>query len=899
MKRGMRRNDMRQKNRPYVIRFLPAGAAILFNIILWTALISQPFLAGKLPACLKQTGILTVFAKEEAGPASKSGLDMTVKYGYDQYVKYGRYMNVTAEITNNGNKFKGWFQVIVPKSGNNAVYRRQIQIASGLSQKVSISLPLMENISTMQVLLVDGSGNTMIEKKLKLKIGNYEKLSYVGILSDEAISLDYLKNFGTRVFYLSKDTLSDDYRALDLLDILVINHFDTGQLRTKQLEAINKWIQKGGTLVIGTGEYQQETLAGLGGMYSIRTEGTGGKENITFDMTADNLQDLKQDIADYQEERKIFLELIKDRNDMLKAYGNETIPVDTSVFQRWTKERIGQLGIEIIEKDIADVTLKGSSIIISEKGHNIMQTVPVGRGKVELFQIDLSLGLKDKTIGLAVLNEIRKNMSTFKLAQLEEEYYGSYLNYGVFNSISYTNAKDIPRTARYIIILTAYIVIIGPVIFFLLRKLDKRNLTWCVVPLTAALFTLLIYFAGSDTRINEPYAGYVRLLDYQEENKVNEEFYFSLTSPNNQNYSVPFNRSYNITELRGNGDNSFLYNYKKKKNYFDRYITAIEYEKDKTVLQIKDNPAFSPVYYQWDSTYDGKSLLTCNIHYAGDKVYGTVTNGFDFDITNAMLNSDGYIINVGDLRKGETVSIEGKNTAFMTTRAELYNSDIINRIAGGSGNPKENTPQINRIINVIYYLTENNLLDDNQNSSLIGFVNKYPADPESEDNLLGDLSTKMNTYGTTALRLPVKVDYTDGDKVFVPSIDPYVFLSEGYFDNYYQSRYLTNDSMTVKYHLPEEDKVISFEYLLNRNQESSSDYLSAFDGSIYFLNVRTGNYDEVFKEGPGSCVTDAGNYLSHQNTITIKYSTKMSLKGYQMVLPYISYWKEAASDAGN
>ncbi len=291
--------------------------------------------------------------------------------------------------------------------------------------------------------------------------------------------------------------------------------------------------------------------------------------------------------------------------------------------------------------------------------------------------------------------------------------------------------------------------------------------------------------------------------------------------------------------------------------------------------------------------------FTYDIHYVGDKVYGTVTNGFDFDITNAMLTSDGYVINIGEIKKGETVSLEGKDAIFMTTRDELYNTDIINRIAGGTGDVKDNTAEINRLSNVLYYLTENNLLNNQHNSCIIGFVKDIPAGEDSSVNLLGELTKNMKAYGTTAVRLPVEVDYSVGNKAFVPSIDPYIIMSEGNYDKYYQSRYLSSDSMTIKYHLPDGDNIVSFEYLSNRNQDSSSDYLSAFDGSIYFLNNITGNYDEVFRRGAGSSVTDIKNYLTEQNTITIRYSTKMSLKGYQMVLPYISYWKEADSHAGN
>lgn len=901
MKKGIKHDCVRWEHRPYIKRFLSAATVILISLTLWTAIASAPSIAGKLPHWMKWGGILTVFGadEEEAGTGSRKSLEMEVNYGYGGYVKYGRFMNVTADITGGDHMFSGWIQVIVPKSKNNAVYRRHILVTARAKESVSITLPVLEDTPYMQVILTDNNGNTILEKEYKLKIGNYEKLAYLGILSDEPVKLDYLKEFGTRVFYLDKDSISSDYRALDLLDVIVINHFDTSKLKTVQLEALDKWVMEGGTLVIGTGEYQKETLAELSGMYSIEMAGTGVSGGITFGLNHDTLQGLKQDMVDYEEERKIFLEMIKDRNEMLKAYGNETIPVDTSIFQKWTKDSIERLQANAINKYLSEVLLKGSSAIVSEDGHNLMQASSYGHGKIQLFSFDMGLDTKNRTTGLAILNEIRKNMSNAKLTQLDEEYYGSYLNYGVFNSMSYTNAKEIPKTGKYIIILAVYICIIGPVTYLILKKFDKRSLTWCMVPLTAVIFTFIVYFAGADTRIDEPYAGYVRLLSFQNRNKVNEELYFSMTAPYNHNYSVSLDNRYDIVELRGNGDSSYLYNYKKKKVYYDNYITAINYSTDKTELEIMDNPAFSPVYYQWNGSYEEADRLTYDIHYAGDKVSGTVTNGFDFDISNAMLTSDGYVIHIGEIKKGETVSLSGKDAVFMTTRDELYNTDIINRVAGGTGDPKENTPLVNRLSNVLYYLTEYNLLDNQHSSCIIGFVKGTTLEQTEKGSLLEDLKKKLKVYGTTAIQLPVEVNYTEGSRIFVPSIDPYVLMSEGYFDKYYQSRYLNSDSMTVKYHLPEEDKVLSFEYLSNRNQDSSSDYLSAFDGSIYFLNVKTGNYDEVFRAGAGSSETEIGNYLTEQNTITIRYSTEMSLKGYQMVLPYISYWKEADSDAGN
>ncbi len=284
MKKGIKYDGVKREHRPYIKRFLSAAAVILISLTLWTAIASMPFIAGKLPHWMNWGSILTVFGadEEEAGTGSRKSLELEVNYGYGGYVKYGRFMNVTADITGGDHMFSGWIQVIVPKSKNNAVYRRHILVTARAKESVSILLPVLEDTPYMQVILTDNNGNTVIDKEYKLKIGNYEKLTYLGILSDEPVKLDYLKEFGTRVFYLDKGSISNDYRALDLLDVIVINRFDTSKLKTDQLEALDKWVMEGGTLVIGTGEYQKETLAELSGMYSIETAGTGVSVGITF-----------------------------------------------------------------------------------------------------------------------------------------------------------------------------------------------------------------------------------------------------------------------------------------------------------------------------------------------------------------------------------------------------------------------------------------------------------------------------------------------------------------------------------------------------------------------------------------------------------------------------------------
>ncbi len=851
---------------------------------------------------------------------------MSIDYGYNHYAKYGRNMSVSATITNEGEDFEGWLQVILPKAEDNVVYRKQISITSQFTEKVTLTIPLVDDTGLLQVKIVDMNQKTMIEANRKINIGNYEEQAYVGVLTDDREKMEYLDTAATKVFYLNENNLSDDYNGLEPLDVLIINQYDTRLLSNKQLEAIEHWTAQGGTLVIGTGEYADETLAKLKDTYSITTSEIIKKDDISFGMNEESIQDIKQKILDYSEERKLMMEVIKSRNDMLLAYGKQPITVENIISDQWAKDASDKLKINTTEKSIVQVQLEGGTTIVSEQNYKLMQTLKVGCGTVQLFNFDIGLIQVDESFGTVILVSILENMSSTKQEQLHEEYYGAYSNYGIYNSISYTDAKNVPKIIKYIIILLIYILLIGPGIYLILKKWDKRSLTRIMVPILAIAFTLIVYFVGSDTRINEPYVGYVDIVTFHGDNTVEDEVSFGLTAPYNHKYAVELGNKYAVTELSDSSYNYYMNNSQPEREIdFDKYRMAINIGADKTILEINNNPAFSPVYYQTKSNYAMENKLVYDIHYTGEEINGTVTNEFDFDLFSAILMCDGYLIHIGDIGQGETVSLDDKESLFLSTRDIFYSNDIINRVAGGNDEPQDNSSETNHKANILYYLGESKLLDNRNGNYVIGFLddntvqgqdiqegdnipegNNIPEGdniPEEkdidQDNILDELSQKLDCYGTKVGLFPVQIDYEEGNRSFVPSIDSYMDETDGYYDEYYAYRYLDTDDKTVEYHLPEDDNIISFEYLTTRNQEFDSEFQRDFEGKIYFLNNRTGSFDEVFQAGIGNSVTDIADYLTEQNTVTIRYSTDMSLQGYQMLLPYISYWKEANIYAGN
>lgn len=861
--------------------------------IIWIIIAVGIILATFMGLSIKVTGKFQNKSQNQLSVYS-GNISMTIDYGYNQYAKYGRYMNVRADVTNEGKDFHGWLQVVAPKLDNNVLYRKEVKVEAETTKNISINIPLTDDTGILQVKLLDDDGKTVVEKEAPIKIGNYQKDIFIGILSDNVSRLDYTVQVGSQVFYLNEENMADSYLGLDLLDVIIVNQYDTSRLSELQIKAIQQWVYNGGTLVLGTGEYAKDTLAKFQDVFSIQYQEELEDYELTFGMNKKTLEHLKRDIIQYDEARKALAETLKQNKASYNGYSISakdaitTEEAGNKTPSSWVQEILDELTILPIHKNLIHASLKDELPKVMEEKHILMEVSPYGFGNVQLFNLDMGLEPDQESFGIAMYYSMLKNISSTKRDQLDNEFYGNYVNYNIYNSMSYVDTENIPNVGKYIAILAIYVVIVGPVLFIILKKIDKRSLTWVLVPSFAIVFTAIVYWVGSDTRISEPYVGYVELLSFEEENIVQDNVYFSLTAPYNKKYKVDIDNKYQVVQL---SDSNSKYTQNRPNNFqpdLDRYQTAIKYGTNKTTLEVNRNAAFTPIYYYSKNHYPMENKITLDIHYVGDEMYGTITNGFSFDITNALVKCDGFIINIGTLKKGETININDKESQFLISRDDLYSTTIINRIAGGTEKREDNTADVNRRDNILQYLLEPNMQGHSKENFLIGFIQE-----DIDQSLIGELSNKMDAYGTKAIQVPFDVNHTKESKTFVPSIEPYEEVDKLNQDNYYNYKFLENGMKTIEYQLPPEEKILSFSYLSNRNKVVNKEYSSNFSGNIYFLNYRTGTYDLVFTTGSYGSLDDVSSYITDENKITIRYESGLSPNEYQVILPNISYWKGA------
>lgn len=200
------------------------------------------------------SGILSslVLAKEET---QDSQFAVEITYGYNKYVKYGRYIPVYLDITNSGENFQGQVEVVVAEDyvSQNTAYIKDIVLNENDSRTVEICIPTLSNNGKIRVNLVDDKGKSIYYKDVRVRM-NYSDDIFVGILSDDYNSLNYFDgltfedttnyvNYNTRIFELDTAHFPEDPNALDCLNMIVINNFDTSQLSDKQYETLKYWVE--------------------------------------------------------------------------------------------------------------------------------------------------------------------------------------------------------------------------------------------------------------------------------------------------------------------------------------------------------------------------------------------------------------------------------------------------------------------------------------------------------------------------------------------------------------------------------------------------------------------------------------------------------------------------------
>lgn len=118
---------------------------------------------------------------------------------------------------------------------------------------------------------------------------------------------------------------------------------------------------------------------------------------------------------------------------------------------------------------------------------NMIHKMPDDNGLVDWGKGRILVYDASEWTGIMFLKSVRNLFGTDGIhALIAGDYSGYYWN--VQSILNYDIASKLPPVTIYLVILLIYILCIGPVVYMILKKRDKRECMWLWIPCLAVLF---------------------------------------------------------------------------------------------------------------------------------------------------------------------------------------------------------------------------------------------------------------------------------------------------------------------------------------------------------------------------------------------------------------------------
>lgn len=386
-----------------------------------------------------------------------------------------------------------------------------------------------------------------------------------------------------------------------------------------------------------------------------------------------------------------------------------------------------------------------------------------------------------------------------------------------------------PSVILYGGLLLLYVVIVGPVLYLVLKVRKKREQLWTAIPVTAMIFTGIIYVTGFLYRVRVPIVNTVSLVKV-DDHVQREEVYANVVTPRAKDSSVlidpSFSRvrpagddySYNVWSTLGNGED---------KQGFDYLILKTN---EGTELKFHNKEAFSENAFVVSKSSDNQTGqfeldLTCTT----TGFEGKVTNQTKYDLKNVVLNFETYYYTVGDMKAGETVEVD---PADMLSTTGSYVNMVYDSWNSQLG--KENS----RNYSVDSAITENITLSEAYNTGYVwGIIDHY------DSGLCKSGSVKKNGYGVLLQRY--ESDYSDMTGLYYPDLKTMIVSDQGDYDSSDGMMYA--EDVTITYSFEGYPGITSLELVSTDEMLSSQKGYGSY-AEVYAYNVETGNYDRIFED---------------------------------------------------
>ncbi len=380
---------------------------------------------------------------------------LTARAGFDGNCKQNAWIPIRVRVENKGADLNNArIQVAHQNSqGGQSAYAMEVSLPTGSRKEMFLYLsPDSAYIGRLNVSLVAGD-RELAATPLNLTCISDENLM-IGLLAD-AFSADALSKAtpmtgSTRIASLQLTDLPDRAQGWESLDALVVSGMDMGAISDQQRAAMKTWLAQGGKLLVTGGPRWQGPVAGL-------------DEFLPVELTTTQTLPRLSALADYFK---------------ISAPLAPSTPIILAV---------GKLR-------------PNADILVAQDGVPVIVQKQIGFGTVYYLAADPSLQPLSNWGGMG---EVYRSLLGTRSPQ--PQWMGStWETYAANQALSAMGALNLPPTLYILCLLGLYILVAGPLNYFILRRLKRQELAWVSIPALVIVFTLVAYFSGYLMRGTRP-----------------------------------------------------------------------------------------------------------------------------------------------------------------------------------------------------------------------------------------------------------------------------------------------------------------------------------------------------------------------------------------------------------
>lgn len=400
--------------------------------------------------------VLMASAPAFAAPPSAPVVLINMDIGYGGYTKQDNWTPVRVTLTSN-ESVEG--DLVLTDSSSSFLGasgglpdqdRMLATVRLSREARRQVTLYAKPNVASFDLKFIAGKNEIATTNGSVRQLTNLDRLTIV--VSEPLDAFNFLGEqntpFGGKNFVaqMRPDQLPDRIAALAACDVILINNVDTSQLRESQRAALRAWVLSGGHLILNGGSGARLANIGLADLAAARVSPT----TIASDRLMSSLRE--------------FASVIRTEPLTVITPTQPTAPL--AALQLTTNDGV---------------------VMLSSVETPLIVRRSIGQGIVDQLAFDASLSpissWRDRVHVFSVLFNGRLDMPNI-VGPLRAELSAS----AAARSIPSTK---LPSSLWILAFVLLYILTLGPLTFFVLRRLKRLMLAWVALPLVIGAFTLM------------------------------------------------------------------------------------------------------------------------------------------------------------------------------------------------------------------------------------------------------------------------------------------------------------------------------------------------------------------------------------------------------------------------